>query len=124
MRCRQDIRVATRWGYRIGSDDLRPLISTSQDEEGIEYINIRDEGIDATYLTPAKSVNIGQMFIENLVRLPAGIVQVQCHVFKAMDDVLNLDRHSVAVKNLRPSQDCLHAVRFARHSDSFPTSSK
>jgi hypothetical protein len=48
----------------------------------------------------------------------ASVVQVQRHVSKAIDDVLNLDLHSIAAKNLSPFQDGFHAVRFARHQTS------
>jgi len=82
---------------------------------GVEHVNIGDEGIDTANLIPAKYVEIDQVFIKNPVTVFAGVVQVQRHGFKTIDDVLNLDLRSAAAQSLSPFHDGLHAVRFVRH---------
>jgi hypothetical protein len=39
----------------------------SSGKESIEHVDIGDEGTDTTYLISAKHIDIGQVFIENLV---------------------------------------------------------
>ncbi len=53
--------------------------------------------------------------MDDLVPALAGVVEVECDVLIAEDNMFQLDLNLIAMKSLRSLKDSVHAVRFAGH---------